>query len=176
MDKRKPSEVFLELWRARELQTPEAFRECAEAWMAIVVMEAMHATESRPKSTSKSTRKSTPETAAKSTPEGGESTPAEEVQNGPDPVRSKAGEEYTSAETKRAYAYRKANRDKHYLVGAALRRWREEQGLTQTQFAQKIGISQPEVSLWEAGSVPIDFAKLEQEYPMALKNLEATAT
>lgn len=171
MDKRKPSEVFLELWRARGLQTSEAFRECAEAWAEIRRME-----DQAGKSTPKSTRKSTPETAAKSTPESAESTPAEEVQNGPDPVRSKAGAEYTSAETKRAYAYRKANRDKHYLVGAALRRWREEQGLTQTQFAQKIGISQPAVSLWEAGSVPIDFAKLDQAYPMALKNLEATAT
>lgn len=88
MDKRKPSEVFLELWRARELQTPEAFRECAETWAEIRRME-----DQAGKSTPKSTRKSTPETAAKSTPESAESTPAEEVQNGPDPVRSKAGAE-----------------------------------------------------------------------------------
>lgn len=88
MDKRKPSDVFLELWRARELQTPEAFRECAEAWAEIRRME-----DQAGKSTPKSTRKSTPKSAAKSTPESAESTPAEEVQNGPDPVRSKAGAE-----------------------------------------------------------------------------------
>lgn len=146
MDKRKPSDVFLELWRARELQTPEAFRECAESWAEIRRMEdpaGISTPKSTRKSTRKSTPKSTPETAAKSTPEGGESTPAEEVQNGPDPVRSKAG--------------------------AELRRWRKKQGLTQSQLGQKIGIPQPEVSYWETGIVPIDFAKIEQEYPMALE-------
>lgn len=40
MDKRKPSDVFLELWRVRELQMPDAFKECAETWLAIVAMEA----------------------------------------------------------------------------------------------------------------------------------------
>ena len=39
MDKRFPSDVFLELWRAREIKTPEAFRECAEAWAQIRELE-----------------------------------------------------------------------------------------------------------------------------------------
>ena len=43
MAERNPSDVFLELWRARELKTPEAFRECAEAWMAIRKMEESRA-------------------------------------------------------------------------------------------------------------------------------------
>lgn len=41
MCERCPSDVFLELWRTRELQTPEAFRECAEAWMQIRELEMM---------------------------------------------------------------------------------------------------------------------------------------
>lgn len=90
MDKRQPSDVFLELWRARELQTPEAFRECAEAWMEIRRMEDQ-AAKSTPKSTPKSAPKSTPKSTPESTPEHVESTPAEVVQKGPDPVRSKAG-------------------------------------------------------------------------------------
>lgn len=38
-DRRSPSDVFLELWRAREIKTPEAFRECAEAWLQIRALE-----------------------------------------------------------------------------------------------------------------------------------------
>lgn len=40
-ENRCPSDVFLELWRARELQTSEAFRECAEAWLQIRELEMM---------------------------------------------------------------------------------------------------------------------------------------
>ena len=38
-DHRSPSDVFLELWRARGLQTSEAFRECAESWLQIRELE-----------------------------------------------------------------------------------------------------------------------------------------
>lgn len=112
MDKRKPSDVFLELWRARELQTPEAFRECAETWLQIRELEkeanreffqsllgphssggsilAEMAGGASPSPTSPpETAESTPE----STPADGEkvheSTPAEGVQNGP-PARDNA--------------------------------------------------------------------------------------
>lgn len=160
MDKRKPSEVFLELWRARELQTPEAFRECAESWMAIVVMEAMHATESRPKSTPKSTRKSTPESAAKSTPESVESTPAEEVQNGPDPVRSKAGAEGLATRKRNVIekleAMRKGGVSMQAVADAA-------KGLNISDVLD--AVERKPLSL------PV-LSKLEK----ALKNLEATAT
>ena len=40
-DHRSPSDVFLELWRARGLQTSEAFRECAESWLQIRELEMM---------------------------------------------------------------------------------------------------------------------------------------
>lgn len=40
-DHRSPSDVFLELWRARGIQTSEAFRECAEAWLQIRELEMM---------------------------------------------------------------------------------------------------------------------------------------
>ena len=39
MADRSPSDVFLELWRAREIKTPEAFKECAEAWAQIRALE-----------------------------------------------------------------------------------------------------------------------------------------
>lgn len=41
MADRCPSDVFLELWRAREIKTPEAFKECAEAWLQIRELETM---------------------------------------------------------------------------------------------------------------------------------------
>jgi uncharacterized protein (DUF433 family) len=42
-EKRKPSEVFLELWRWAEDLTSEQFAECADAWRQIVSLEEIYA-------------------------------------------------------------------------------------------------------------------------------------
>lgn len=127
MAERCPSDVFLELWRARELQTSEAFRECAEAWLQIralekeardreffqalvgphssggIIRDEMAGGASPSPTAPPETAESTPESTPKSTPESTpESTPPEGVQNGP-PARD------NSDIGKKAYAARKAN-------------------------------------------------------------------
>lgn len=117
----------MELWRARGLQTSEAFRECAESWLQIRELEMMariskaggaspsptappetaeSTQESTPKSTPKSTPESTPDEGEKVHPERvestPESTPAEGVQNGP-PARD------NPEIGRKPYAARKAN-------------------------------------------------------------------
>ena len=126
-DHRSPSDVFLELWRARELQTSEAFRECAEAWLQIrelekeardreffrglaglyasggIIRDEMAGGASpSPTSPPESTPESTPDEGEKVHPERVESTPAEGVQNGP-PARD------NPEIGRKAYAARKAN-------------------------------------------------------------------
>lgn len=90
MCERCPSDVFLELWRTRELQTPEAFRECAEAWMQIRELEMMarisQAGGASPSPTSPP--ESTPEDVQKVHPDRvekvHEDTPEDAVQIGPE--------------------------------------------------------------------------------------------
>ena len=38
-----------------------------------------------------------------------------------------------------------------YITGPAIKRFREEKGLTQAQLAEKIGVSDKAVSKWETG-------------------------
>ena len=66
-------------------------------------------------------------------------------------------------------AYREANREKIAEIGAAFRRWRLAQRLTQKELGSLIDLSQPEVSLWETGAVPIGFERIQQKFPSALE-------
>lgn len=116
MSERCPSDVFLELWRARGLQTSEAFRECAEAWLQIRDMELMASIE-RMKSTPKSGEKVRHERVEKvhaptpeNTPEAGADPSADEgakaVQNGP-PARDLSAIGRSSLATRKRNAMEK---------------------------------------------------------------------
>ena len=86
------------------------------------------------------------------------------------------------AEAKRAYyeanrdkiaeaqrAYREANRDKIAEIGAALRRWRKNRHYSQTELGLFLDVTQRTVSYWECGEVPIDFERIEREFPPAME-------
>ena len=86
------------------------------------------------------------------------------------------------AEAKRAYyeanrdkiaeaqrAYREANRDKIAEVGAALRRWRKDHNCSQGELGELLDVTQRAVSYWECGEVPIDFERIEREFPPAME-------
>ena len=133
-DHRSPSDVFLELWRARELQTSEAFRECAEAWLQIRALEkeardreffrglaGLYASggsilaelaggaspsPTAPLETPKSTPESTPDEGEKVHPERVESTPESTPAEG---VQNGPPGRDNSDIGKKAYAARKAN-------------------------------------------------------------------
>lgn len=71
------------------------------------------------------------------------------------------------AESRRAYY--EANREKIAEIGAALRRWRKEHGLSQRELGDLCGVGQQAVSFWELGSVPIDFNRIEARCPRIME-------
>ena len=86
------------------------------------------------------------------------------------------------AEAKRAYyeanrekiaeaqrAYYEANREKIAEIGAALRRWRKEHGLTQREVGEAVGVLNSCICHWEKGDWPIDFGRLTEAYPLAVE-------
>ena len=133
-ENRCPSDVFLELWRARELQTSEAFRECAEAWLQIRALEkeandraffralvgphssvgiirdemagGASPSPTSPPETPESTPESTPADGEKVHPERVESTPESTP---PEGVQNGPPARDNSEIGKKAYANRKAN-------------------------------------------------------------------
>ena len=66
-------------------------------------------------------------------------------------------------------AYREANREKIAEIGAALRRWRLDHGLSQTEMGLLLGLGQRAVSYWERGEVPIDFERIEAFCPRIME-------
>ncbi len=71
------------------------------------------------------------------------------------------------AEAKRAYY--EANRDKIAEIGAALRRWRKDHNYSQVELGELLDVTQRAVSYWECGEVPIDFERIEREFPPAME-------
>ena len=71
------------------------------------------------------------------------------------------------AEAKRAYY--EANREKIAEIGAALRRWRKEHGLTQREVGEAVGVLNSCICHWEKGDWPIDFGRLTEAYPLAVE-------
>ena len=71
------------------------------------------------------------------------------------------------AEAKRAYY--EANRDKIAEIGAALRRWRKDHNYSQVELGELLDVTQRAVSYWERGEVPIDFERIEREFPPAME-------
>ena len=71
------------------------------------------------------------------------------------------------AEAQRAYY--EANRDKIAEIGAALRRWRKNRHYSQTELGLFLDVTQRTVSYWECGEVPIDFERIEREFPPAME-------
>ena len=71
------------------------------------------------------------------------------------------------AEAQRAYY--EANREKIAEIGAALRRWRKEHGLTQREVGEAVGVLNSCICHWEKGDWPIDFGRLTEAYPLAVE-------
>lgn len=68
------------------------------------------------------------------------------------------------AETQRRYY--EANREKvAETQRQVLKAFRREHGMTQTLFAEALGVSQPTVSMWETGKVPCDTERVRTAFP-----------
>ena len=65
--------------------------------------------------------------------------------------------------------YYEANKEVHSVSGAELRRARKLLGWTQKELAYRLGMSQPEASLWETGRVPIPYEKVSSVIPGLFK-------
>lgn len=159
MAERCPSDVFLELWRARGLQTSEAFRECAEAWAQIrklekeandreffrrfvgpyssdgIIRDELAGGASPSPTATPETAKSTPESTPESTPGEGEkvheSTPESTP---PEGVQNGPPARDNSDIGKKAYAARKANMrealDRVRASGVSMQSIADSSGLT----------------------------------------------
>lgn len=160
MADRCPSDVFLELWRAREIKTPEAFKECAEAWLQIreletmarckpstmtvltpypvdraavekAIREAAGWTSPSPASPQESTQEST----SKSTPDEGEKVHPERVESTPaEGVQNGPPARDNPEIGRKAYAARKANMrealDRVRASGVSMQSIADASGLT----------------------------------------------